>query len=71
MYAVIFAKAEAEGFEPSDRFPSQQLSRLLHSTALPRLLVALPYTKGTFFAYCPLGLYTVCVFIFLFFYEQR
>ncbi len=30
--------AEREGFEPSDRFPGQQLSRLLHSTALPPLL---------------------------------
>lgn len=30
-------KAEAEGFEPSDRFPGQLLSRKLHSTTLPRL----------------------------------
>ena len=29
--------AESEGFEPSDRFPGQQLSRLLHSTALATL----------------------------------
>jgi hypothetical protein len=31
--------AESEGFEPSDRFPGQQLSRLLHSTALATLHV--------------------------------
>ena len=29
--------AEAEGFEPSVRFPGQHISSVLHSTALPRL----------------------------------
>ena len=37
--------AEAEGFEPSVRFPGQHISSVLHSTALPRLRIALPYTK--------------------------
>src|SRR3989338_4770267 len=35
--ARSFVLAEREGFEPSDRFPGQQLSRLLHSTALAPL----------------------------------
>ena len=29
--------AEREGFEPSDRFPGQHISSVLHSTALPPL----------------------------------
>gem|GEM_PF-5709402 len=33
--------AEREGFEPSDQFPGQHLSRMLHSTALPPL--RMPY----------------------------
>ncbi len=37
-----FLYAEAEGFEPSDQFPGQQLSRLLLSTAQPRLRVLYP-----------------------------
>ena len=38
--------AEREGFEPSVQFPGQQLSRLLHSTALaPLLKLKLLYHK--------------------------
>ena len=48
--------AEREGFEPSVQFPRQQLSRLLHSTALAPLHI-LSVNKDTlaFFAlkwYC-------------------
>ena len=35
--------AEREGFEPSERFPVQHISSVLHSTALAPLLYRLPY----------------------------
>ena len=36
-FRICLNLAEAEGFEPSDQLPGQQLSRLLLSTAQPRL----------------------------------